>query len=37
MSRFGIEINVVTGEVTQVELPDLIEETQTPTLEEPTE
>ncbi len=34
MSRFGIEINVQTGEVTRVELPD--EETPTPVVEEPT-
>lgn len=34
MSRFGIEINVQTGEVTRVELPD--EEIPTPAVEEPT-
>ena len=34
--RFGIEINVATGEVIQVELPDLIEEEVLPVVEEPT-
>jgi len=30
MSRFGIEINVATGEVTRVELPDeVVDETTT--------
>ena len=34
-NRFGMEINVVTGEATRVELPDLIEEEAAPAVEEP--
>ena len=35
-NRFGIEINVQTGEVTRIELPDLVEEEAAPASEEPT-
>lgn len=29
MSRFGIEINVATGEITRIELPEVIDEATT--------
>jgi hypothetical protein len=29
MSRFGMEINVATGEITQVELPEVVDEATT--------